>query len=355
LLGLHEQELFNRLNSRSTSGKIVRSARSDVNRSANQPDADLCRPLPTSAATPFTNMPRNTDRSPPQAPLPSLQTPHAPRLVPAVERTSRLLDALADAHEPLSLAELARRLSLPRSSLHGLLATLVELDLARRNDEAEFSLGPRALRWADAFTAQSDLMRAFEAHARRIAALGTETIMLATLEGREVTYLACRQGSRPLAVNFRVGGRFPAVCTSSGKAMLASLDDKAVRLALGDGPLPRLTRHGITSLASLRRQLDDTRRDGHAIDDEETAEGMQCFGAPVFGARGLAAVAAVAVSVIKAGLTTKRRAELILGIRQLAADISTELGAPPPATMTARSQRTHPKPLASRITINKPL
>jgi len=303
-------------------------------------------------------MPRDTKHTPPQAPSPSPRTPHTPRLVPAVERTSRLLDALADAHEPLSLAELARRLSLPRSSLHGLLATLVELDLARRNDEAEFSLGPRALRWADAFTAQSDLMRAFESHARRIAALGTETLMLATLDGRDVTYLACRQGSRPLAVNFRVGGRFPAICTSSGKAMLASLDDKAVVQALGDGPLPRLTRHGISSLAALRRQLTDIRHGGHAIDDEETAEGMQCFGAPVFGARGSTAVAAVAVSVIKAGLTAKRRAELVQGIRQLAADISTELGAPPPATMTARVRREPAKPgdsgtpRASRIAIN---
>jgi len=302
-------------------------------------------------------MPRDTDRSPPP-PSPTPRTPHTPRLVPAVERTSRLLDALADAHEPMSLAELARRLSLPRSSLHGLLATLVELDLARRNDEAEFSLGPRALRWADAFTAQSDLMRAFESHAGRGAALGTETIMLATLEGRDVTYLACHQGSRPLAVNFRVGGRFPAICTSSGKAMLASLDDHAVTQALGDGPLPRLTRHGISSLAALRRQLADIRQNGHAIDDEETAEGMQCFGAPVFGARGSTAVAAVAVSVIKAGLTAKRRAELVHGIRQLATDISTELGAPPPATITGRSRRAPAKscdsgtPRASRITIH---
>ena len=310
--------------------------------------------MPTSAAKPITDMPRDTDRSLPPGRSPSPRTPNAPRLVPAVERTSRLLDALADAHEPLSLAELARRLSLPRSSLHGLLATLVELDLARRNDAAEFTLGPRALRWADAFTAQSDLMRAFDAHARRIAALGTETIMLATLEGREVTYLACRQGSRPLAVNFRVGGRFPAVCTSSGKAMLASLDDKAVTLALGNGPLPRLTRHGIASFASLRRQLADIRRDGHAIDDEETAEGMQCFGAPVFGARGAASVAAVAVSVIKAGLTAKRRAELVQGIRQLAANISTELGAPPPATMAERSHPTTPKTTRQRLITSQP-
>jgi DNA-binding IclR family transcriptional regulator len=126
----------------------------------------------------------------------------AARLVPAVDRAARLLDALALARQPQSLAALARALGLPRSSLHGLLATLVALGLARRNDDAEFSLGPKVLQWADAFAAQSDVLRAFDAHVDRVAALATETVMLATLDGADVVYLACRPGSRPLAGNF---------------------------------------------------------------------------------------------------------------------------------------------------------
>jgi DNA-binding IclR family transcriptional regulator len=152
--------------------------------------------------------------------------------VPAVERASRLLDALSASRQPLSLADLSRALSMPRSSVHGLLATLVTLGLARRNEDAEFSLGPKALQWADAYSAQSDVLRAFGARVDRSAELGTETVMLATLDGADVVYLACRQGSRPLAVNFRVGGRFPAACTSSGKAMLATLADPDVRASV---------------------------------------------------------------------------------------------------------------------------
>ena len=249
------------------------------------------------------------------------------RLVPAVERASRLLDALSASRQPLSLADLSRALSMPRSSVHGLLATLVTLGLARRNEDAEFSLGPKALQWADAYTAQSDVLRAFGDRVDRSTELGTETVMLSTLDGADVVYLACRQGSRPLAVNFRVGGRFPAACTSSGKAMLATLPDAEVSQRLGAGTLPRLTRYGMTGLPALLRQLDTARRQGWAVDDEETAEGMQCFGAPVIGARGPSAVAAVAVSVIKAGLTPRRRTELIDAIRLLARDVSIELGA----------------------------
>lgn len=261
------------------------------------------------------------------------------RLVPAVERAARVLDALAGARQPRALAELARELELPRSSLHGLLATLVALDLARRVDDG-FTIGPRSLRWADAYGARADVLRAFEAQAAQTSALAAETLMLATLEGADVVYLACRPGSRALAVNYRVGGRFPAAFTSSGKAMLASLSDDAVRERIGQRLPARMTRHSVGTMSSLMRQLHTARQAGHSIDDEETAEGMQCFGAPIVDARGPHASSAVAVSVIKAGLTPRRRAELIGAVRDLARRISTQLGAADPAIrVTARSSK----------------
>jgi IclR family transcriptional regulator, blcABC operon repressor len=253
--------------------------------------------------------------------------PAAPvRAVPAVERAIALLDALAAAPAPQSLAVLARSLSLPKSSVHGLLATLAAAGLARRDADGAFALGPKALQWADAYAAQSDVLRSFHAHAHGFAALRSETVMLATLDGADVLYLACRQGSRPLAVNFRVGGRFPAAVTSSGKAMLASFTDQQVRTRVGDIGGSRLTRHSVGSTGALLRQLAQFRSQGWAVDDEETAEGMQCFGAAVFGARSAEPIAAVAVSVIKAGLTVRRRTELIKAIQGLAARLSHELG-----------------------------
>ena len=251
----------------------------------------------------------------------------AGRLVPAVERAVRLLDELAASREPVALSELARRLTLPKSSVHGLAATLVALGLARRNEQGELSLGTKPLRWADAYAGQSDVLRAFDAHAGRIAALQPETSMLAVLEGADVTYLGCRPGSRPLAVNYRVGGRFPASCTASGKAMLSALPEERVRALMAGGGLRRLTRHGVASVAALLRQLDEVRAQGYAVDDEETAEGMICFGAPVFAARAEAAVAAVAVSAIKSALGARERAELVGAVRELARRMSAELGA----------------------------
>lgn len=286
--------------------------------------------------------PRSRPPSAP-SPLPSSLPSRTPRLVPAVERAVRVLDALSTAGRPLSLAELARALSLPRSSLHGLLTTLVQLDLARRDSDACFRPGSRPLQWAGAWNGQAEVVESFQHQAHALSALESETVMLAALDGSEVVYLACRPGQRSLEINFRVGGRLPAAIASSGKAMLATLDDAQVRAQLAGHRFERITPHSVGSLSALLRQLRAFRQAGLAVDDEEAAQGMLCLGA---GIRTLPpgnhlhsagqqspvdskpALHAVAVSVIKAGLTAKRRRELEQGVKALALAITQDLQRP---------------------------
>jgi len=108
-----------------------------------------------------------------------------------------------------------------------------------------------------------------------------------------------------------------------------------IRALYEDRPLQRLTRHSVDSADALGRQLARFRRQGYAVDDEETAEGMHCLGAPVFAARGPEAVAAVAVSAIKAAVTPARRTELIAAIQELARRMSERLGARTPSRESA--------------------
>lgn len=258
--------------------------------------------------------------------VPDRRAPTGPRPVPAVDRAISIMDALAQSRRPMALAELARTLALPKSSAHGLLATLVGRDLARRDAEGNFQLGPRALQWASAYSLQSDVTGAFLAETGEAGALSDETVMLAVLDGKDVLYLACRQGSRPLAVNFRVGGRLPATCTATGKALLATLPALRLQPFL-DTPFARLTRHSIVDAANLQKRLNEVRRQGYAVDDEETAEGMLCLGVPVFCAGQPEAVAAVAVSLIKAGHSGAHRKRILAAILALGRRLSERLGA----------------------------
>jgi len=255
---------------------------------------------------------------------------------PAVVRAARILDLISQSSTPLSLAELARMLELPKSSLHGLCATLLQLRLITRLESGQMTLGPHVMSWANAFLARSDITQEFLAAWEEVNVLPQETITLSVLDGTSVVYIACRNGNRPLGVTFRIGMRLPAPFTATGKAILSTMPDEDVRRKL-KGPWPKtLTPLGTPNLAMFVKNLAEIRERGYSVDDNEIREGMHCLGAPVFDSSSKHAVAGVAVSMLSLDVTPESQEEAGHAIRRLADRLSERLG----ATLFSSSQNT---------------
>jgi DNA-binding IclR family transcriptional regulator len=82
-----------------------------------------------------------------------------------------------------------------------------------------------------------------------------------------------------------IGGRNPAHCTALGKCLLAFAlgSEKAVAAYVEQhGPLQRRTPRTLTTAARLHREFMAIRRDGHAVDREESEAGVNCIAFPVF-------------------------------------------------------------------------
>lgn len=247
--------------------------------------------------------------------------------VPSVVRAVRILEAVGNAVRPPTLGELARTLGIPKSTAHDLCTTLVQERLLVRSPEGRFRLGVRVLELYRAYDAASDLSAAFAEVCDELLPRHEETLVLSVLDGREVVYVACRNGTQPIAVNYRIGLRLPAHCTATGKAILSALPEERVRQLFGSGALPRPTRHSVGSLEELLRELEATRRRGYSVDDEETVEGMCCVGAAVRGRGDVRA--GVAFSTVKARVTPARLEELARQVTGLAQRLSERLGAYP--------------------------
>jgi DNA-binding IclR family transcriptional regulator len=151
--------------------------------------------------------------------------------------------------------------------------------------------------------------------------------VLSVLHGREVTYVDTRPGKRPVAMHYEIGMRLPAHCTASGKSLLAALPPDQVGERFADGHLETLTAHSVSSTAGLAAELDRVRARGYAIDDEETALGMICFGAAVLDRSGRPA-GALSVSMVKAAVDAPRAASATKAILQLAQALTHRLGGP---------------------------
>lgn len=218
---------------------------------------------------------------------PSLSTPGGQRtLVPAVVRAAALMEALARERQPMSMARLAERLALPRSSVHGLCTTLHNLGLLRREADGAFAIGPRVLPLAEAFMASTDVAREFDALWAGTAEPPEETLLLSVLDGAEVVYLAARNGTRPLGLAFSRGMRLPAHLAGTGRAMLAFAEPAELRRLFGRRKLSRLTDRGPADLEALTAELRAFRRSGCSVDDENVRTGVYSLAAPVFDAAG---------------------------------------------------------------------
>jgi DNA-binding IclR family transcriptional regulator len=199
------------------------------------------------------------------------------RPVKSAYRALDVLEALTAG--PAGLSELARRLDIPKSSLHGLLRTLTDRGWVTSH-RGTFRLGLRALQVGARFIDEDEAVARVAPSLDRLADVTGETVQHARLDGDQVVYLAKRDSAHQVRIVSSIGSRLPAHATALGKSLLAARDDDAVA-ALLSPPLRALTARTVTSWESLAPQLADARERGYAVDDGEAAEGLCCFAVTV--------------------------------------------------------------------------
>jgi DNA-binding IclR family transcriptional regulator len=253
-------------------------------------------------------------------------TTEADSLAPAVTRAALILDVLAEAAgEPIGPSEMARRLGLPKSSIANICGALADAGLVRRIGTS-FALGRRLAELGGAYLATIDQVQEFYEASRKLPTGSDETVQFAVLQGLEVTYLARHDGRQPVRLTSAIGRRLPAFSTATGKAALASLDEAELdRRLAGLSSLPQPTRRAHRSVDELLVDLVEIRRRGYAIDDEETMEGVVCYGVMVPSRQPGEGPNAASITLLKVRATPERVPGLIEDLHWLAAELSDPL------------------------------
>jgi DNA-binding IclR family transcriptional regulator len=231
-----------------------------------------------------------------------------------LSKAFELLRAFNTNERVMTLSELAKAAELPKSTVHRLLARLIELDAVERHrDGYKLSLGLMRLGALTPAGAMRDAAMPFMAALHRWTG---ETVHLAVLRQFDVIYMErlARPGFH--LVLSEVGARLPASCTAIGKALLAWEDLDELRDAL-PSPLPRLTPKSIRDVDQLMEQLREVRQRGMATEREEAQPGLACIAAPIV-VRGYAA-GALSISY---DASTTLNSKIEAGLRDTVAQIA---------------------------------
>ena len=221
----------------------------------------------------------------------TLKTPSPP----SIDRALGLLELLAQSHHGLTLAEVAERMGIPRSSAHTILLSLERREWLRRSGRnRRYLFGPKLFSLASRALGGMSLR---ESAAPALKTLLQETglsVHMAILE-EDQAVLVEQYAPPQTRLHTWVGKRMELHCTALGKVLLAWLPEEEVRRVLSERTLSRHNENTKSSPRRLQDELKETRKRGYAVDDEEAEIGFRCLGAPVFDSSG-EVVAAISVS-----------------------------------------------------------
>jgi len=221
---------------------------------------------------------------------------------------------------------MADALHYPRSSLHGLLRTLVEASWLEYDPHShDYSLGIKVWEAGHTYLRAATLGDRALPHMQRVRDALDETVQLAILDGRYNLYVAKLEGNHSLRLNSQIGHRIEAHATGVGKMLLAGLLEEEVERRLGDQPLERFTPHTLADRDALRQDLARTRARGYAFDAEEHSLGVACVAIPVYDSTG-SVVAAMSVSFPTVRFNDEIREKAITLLLEAARGVSADLG-----------------------------
>lgn len=225
-----------------------------------------------------------------------------PQTVKSAQRTLELLEVVARHPDGVTFVELADELPYPKSSLHGLLSTVVAMKwLTLDPDDRKYSIGVRPWEVGQAFRRSRDIVIRARRYLREANEALDETIQLGILDDLDVVYLDKVEGTQPLRLVSNVGSRLPAYVTGIGKALLSGLPASTLRERFAGVQLPGYTSQTITSGDRMLEVLQEVRRQGYATDDGEYSYGVYCVAVPITNRR-KQVVAGVSFSIPKARL-----------------------------------------------------
>ncbi|QPZ38764.1 IclR family transcriptional regulator [Paramicrobacterium chengjingii] len=244
--------------------------------------------------------------------------------VQSVDRAVQILEMLARDGE-VGVAGVARELGVHNSTASRLISALSAHELVERMaGTRRVRLGVGVLRLAGATAFRLDVSTQAQPVCDTLSDDLGETVNVAVLTGEEAINVCQAQGSSAVATQNWVGQRTVLHATSSGKVLLAYLDDdeRETRLTF---PLDRFTQRTLTSEAELRGELETVRKNGWAGAIEELETGLNAVAAPIRRHDG-SVIAAISVAGPTYRLSPERVPDVAVAVVRAGDAISRRMG-----------------------------
>lgn len=238
-----------------------------------------------------------------------------------IDRALEILTILSKEPNGLSVSGLARKVSLPASTIHRILASLKENNFIIQDSESrKYKIGYKLYTLCSNMSKNNILVNLAKPIMEKLADEIHMTVVLCVMEENHIINVACIESDEHSMYMVKIGTQLPIYSTSAGRVFSAYMDRWAVKEMYENMDLKPNTPYTKTEIQELFREFDNIRENGYALIDEELQMGIEGVASPVFD-NNKKVVAALALTSMK---QSRRITEEIVGKLKQSADAITK-------------------------------
>ncbi|QQE75306.1 IclR family transcriptional regulator [Brevibacillus composti] len=242
-------------------------------------------------------------------------------MVQSIDRAMEIISVLVsdETKTDWSISELSQATSLPLSTLHRILGSLISHGLTSQDPVTKhYRIGHTWITIGMRLLDKIDFRYVAKPVMERLAREVEESICLNIPSGLEGLLIDKVESPLKLRVAEDLGDRIPLTVGAPNKAMLAFMPKMEVERIV-EQLVPAEQR------ADFFKQLSAIKEKGYAISYSERTEGTTAIGAPVLG-RNRKVVGALSINAVAFRITEDRMPTLIAKVREAAEEISLLIG-----------------------------
>jgi len=216
-----------------------------------------------------------------------------------VDRVLTAIEVLSREDNGLSVSELSEKLEIPASSTHRVLKSLQDNHFVIQDQETKkYRLSYKIFTLCAGMKESNSLVTLARPFMRQLAEDIGKPVVLCVMSGDQIMNLDCIENSDASIYMVKTGKELPLYATSAGRVFAAFMDRGRAEEILKRTIRRQETPYTKTDLLELFGEMEQIRRQGYAVIDEELQIGIQGVSCPVTDSNGRV-VAAIGMTTLK--------------------------------------------------------
>jgi DNA-binding IclR family transcriptional regulator len=243
-----------------------------------------------------------------------------PYFLRAVGKALEAQEILKRSPSALTLAEMASRLNLTKSSALRILHTLEASKYLQRTEDGRYASRENGARKVSEEFVER-LIQAAKAPLRELVREFRETVGLGVLFENHIEVVAVVESPELIRMGNTLGRILPPHASALGKCITAFQSEARRERLLRSYGVVRVTQNTIVDELKLKEEFERIASRGYSTDEEESTLQGHCFGAPITSPDG-EVVAAISISPLLSRVPVRGRDKMIAAIVHSARKIS---------------------------------